>query len=337
MKKILLSVNLCAVFIITGIGIGNTNSITCKDKKLYMSDMYNHVIYEIDTTTGKASIIAGIAGQAGSADGPGKAAQFRYPSGVANNAEKLYVADTLNHTIRVINKMTGAVTTLSGTAGERGSSNGIGSAARFSNPNGVVYDDGILYVVDSDNNTVRKIVIATGDVTTIAGKAGFTGSVDGRGSSARFNSPNGIAIEGENLYITDSNNCTIRKIDKKTGKVSTLAGTAGRYGATDGIGALAEFDSPRGIAIHGKNIYITDSGNTVVRKIEIAARKVTTFAGSAWSSGVTNGKGSAARFILPEDITSDDKYLYVTQLGNRIIRKIDFATGTVTSLPEIKR
>jgi DNA-binding beta-propeller fold protein YncE len=336
MKKISIRVSLCAALIIAGSNIGNANSITCHGDALYMADMYKHVIFEIDKRSGVASIIAGSAGQAGFADGPGETARFRYPSGVTSDGEKLYVTDTINQTIRVVSGKTGAVSTLAGLAGKSGSADGIGSAARFNNPKGILYDGGNLYIADTDNHTVRKIVIETGYVTTIAGKAGLSGSADGKVTSARFNCPSDIAIEGANLYITDSNNNTIRKIDRKTGKVSTLAGTAGSHGAADGIGAFAGFSHPRGIVIHGKNIYVVDSGTYTIRKIEISSKKVTTFAGSTWASGSTDGKKSVARFLNSEGITCDAENLYVTQTESGTIRKIGIATGTVTSLPEIK-
>jgi hypothetical protein len=105
-----------------------------------------------------------------------------------------------------------AVTTLAGSAGSSGSTDGTGTAARFNNPSGITSDGSNLYVADSGNNTVRKVVIASGVVTTLAGTAGSYGSTDGTGTAARFNNPSDIITDGTNLYIADFGNNTIRKI-----------------------------------------------------------------------------------------------------------------------------
>jgi hypothetical protein len=336
MKKTLLFLCFSAIFFLACIGIGNTNGIIYNDDKLYMTDLYNHVIYEVDKTTAKASIIAGKAGKSGSANGAKKTARFNCPSGITSDGENLFIADSLNQTIRRINKKTGYVSTLAGSTGKQGSADGTGSAARFNNPNGILYDDGNLYVVDSDNHTIRKIVIATGDVTTFAGSAGQPGPSDGKGTSARFNFPSAITIDGNYLYVVDTYNYTIRKIDKKTGEVSTFAGTAGQPGATDEVGTAAEFNKPKGITIHAGNIYITDSRNNTIRKIEISSRKVSTFVGEPMTMGYVDATGAEARFSQPENIVCDGENLYVTQTSNTIIRKIVLSTKVVISMPEIQ-
>lgn len=134
---------------------------------------------------------AGVA-STGNADGVGTAAQFNYPDGVAADTNgNLYVADTLNHTIRRISSG-GVVSTIAGFAGDPGSADGTGRNARFYSPSGVALDNaGDLYVADTGNSTIRK-VIQTGTnltVVTIAGLAGFTGTNDGPGSVARLNQP----------------------------------------------------------------------------------------------------------------------------------------------------
>jgi hypothetical protein len=112
----------------------------------------------------------------------------------------------------------------------------------------VASDGTNLYVVDSSNNIIKKVVISSGDVSTFAGSAGDAGSTDGIETAARFNSPQGITTDGTNLYVTDGNN-TIRKIVISTGEVTTLAGSAGDAGSTDGTGTSAKFSSPKGITM----------------------------------------------------------------------------------------
>src|SRR5881275_1428763 len=153
------------------------------------------------------------AGNAYGGNGTGSQAIFDYPYATAvDGAGNVYVADTYNYTVRKITPA-GVVTTLAGTPGVHGSADGTGSAAQFWQPWGIAVDSaGIAYVADQANSTIRKITPA-GVVTTIAGAAGMFGSADGSGSAARFNAPDGIAVDSSgNLYVADTLNSTIRKI-----------------------------------------------------------------------------------------------------------------------------
>ena len=161
-----------------------------------------------------------------------------------------------------------AVSTLAGTAGLSGSTDGTGAAARFSGSLSITTDGTNLYVTDSGNSTIRQIVIATGAVTTLAGTALASGSTDGTGAAARFNFPNGITTDGTNLYVVDTNNDTIRQIVIATGAVSTLAGTAGLSGSTDGTGAAARFNGPNGMTTDGQRLFIVDSNNDTLRAMQ---------------------------------------------------------------------
>lgn len=274
--------------------------------------------------------LAGWSG-AGSTDGTGRNARFLFPLGAAVDAAgNLFVADTRNHTIRKISP-TGEVTTLAGLAGERGSADGVGTAARFNRPQAPAIDrSGVLYVADLSNHTIRRIS-PTGEVTTIAGVAGSDGSADGTGSDARFNSPRGIAVDAfGNLYVTDGGNDTIRRITA-AGVVTTIAGLAGTSGSADGSGSTARFNSPNGIAVDATGIvYVADVSNHTIRTIN--GDVVTTFAGTAGSSGSTNATGRAARFNNPSGLTVDGGgNVYVVDSGNHALRKIT-RDGVVTTL-----
>jgi hypothetical protein len=156
-----------------------------------------------------------------------------------------------------------AVTTVAGT-GSSGSANGTGTSARFNYPEGITTDGTNLYVADSSNHKIRKIVISTGVVTTLAGSSlGFT---DATSASARFYFPRGITTDGTNLYVADTSNYKIRKIVISTGVVTTLAGSS--YGSTDATGTSASFKYPRGITTDGTNLYVADQSNHRIRKIE---------------------------------------------------------------------
>lgn len=234
---------------------------------LYLADAGNHTIRKIVISTGVVTTPFGTAGASGSVDGTGNAARFNGPRGIGTDGTCLYVADTGNYTIRQIVISTGAVTTLAGTPGASGSADGIGAAARFNDVRGIATDGANLYVVDAGKNTIRKIVISTAVVTTLAGTAGVTGAADGTGSAAQFNGPRGITISGANLYVTDYGNNTIRKIVIATGAVTTLSGTAGATGGTDGVGGAAQFNQPYGITTVGTDFYVTEQGNNTIRLV----------------------------------------------------------------------
>ena len=200
------------------------------------------------------------AGNAYGGNGTGSQAIFNYPYATAvDSAGNVYVADTSNFAVRKITSA-GIVTTLAGLAGAGGFTDGTGSDARFGTLNGIAVDTAKnVYVTDGSYNTVRKITPA-GVVTTLAGTPGAVGSADGTGSAARFHSPFGITVDSAaNLYVTDQNNHTIRKITP-AGVVTTVAGAAGVIGSADGSGSAARFYYPAGIAVDSAgNLYVADT------------------------------------------------------------------------------
>ncbi len=251
-----------------------------------------------------------------------------------------------------------AVTTIAGQAGARGSGDGPGLTARFFGPSGLSADGvGGIYVVDSLNNTVRRIT-ALGVVTTIAGgeineitALPTRGDTDGTGRSALFStgfavtsSANGpliaanygaltMALDSQgNLYVADTLNHVIRKISS-AGAVTTLAGSPGTSGSVNGVGGNAQFSSPYGVAVDSAgNVYVADAGNNTLRKITPGG-SVSTFAGRDGSNaGNLDGNGADARFNSPSGVTIDRAgNVYVADTNNHTIRKISSA-GTVTTL-----
>jgi sugar lactone lactonase YvrE len=224
------------------------------------------------------------------------------------------------------------VYTLAGSAWVTGASDGTGKAAQFSNPAAVTTDGINLYVADAGNNTIRKVVIATGAVAMLAGSAMNFGSNDGTGAAALFFEPSGITTDGTNLYVADTYNRTIRQVVIATGATTTLAGTRSVSGSRDGTGAAASFSLPVGITTDGTNLYVTDSYNNTIRKVVIATGAVTTLAGG--KAGSADGTGAAASFNNPASITTDGTNLYVADILNRTIRKVVIANGAVTTLVE---
>ncbi|MBA4382076.1 MAG: hypothetical protein C0406_05865 [Sideroxydans sp.] len=346
----LLSVLSIYIFLVSCGGGGESNSpsvaaphfnypasvATDNSGNIYVADTYNHTIRKI-TSNGAVATLAGVSGISGSADGLGSTARFNFPQGIATDSTgNIYVADTgfistgSNHTIRKISPA-GLVTTLAGTAGSSGSNDGTGSNAKFNFPGGITTDSsGNVYVADTGNSTIRKISSA-GVVTTFAGTAGFYGSADGTGATARFGSPSGITSDSAgNIYVTDSTH-TIRKITA-SGTVSTIAGTAYASGSTDDVGVAARFNSPKAIAVDSVgNLYVADSFNHTIRKI-FTYGGVVKIAGSVGIPGNTDSP-SLSSFRFPSGIAFDSSgYLYVADTSNHTIRKVEPNTQSVSTL-----
>jgi len=280
---------------------------------LYVTSAGAATIRKIVIATGAVTTLA---------DATGAALTFNEPRGIAGSGSgDLYVSD--DATLRKVVIATGAVTLVAGAASQPGSADATGAGARFNRPYAVASDGaGNLYVADSNNSTIRKVVVATGAVTTLAGAAGQYGNVDGTGASARFYRPSGIASDGAgNIYVVDG---IIRKIVVATGEVTTL---------TTGPGRDANQPGPTGIASDGAgNLYFDEAGTTIW-KVAIASAALTKIAGTAGQYGSLDEIGAAASFNGPTAIAADGVgNLYVTDAGNATIRKIVLATKAVTTL-----
>ncbi|QEM67615.1 hypothetical protein FO488_05245 [Geobacter sp. FeAm09] len=248
--------------------------------------------------------------------------------GSSSSSGPLYSSGTSYETTK------NTVSTIAGSAGVTGTADGIGTAARFSIPNGMAVssDKTTLYMTDYGSNTIRQLVLATGQVTTIAGIAGTSGSLDATGTAATFHYPHDIVTDGTYLYVTDMGNHTIRKINIATKAVTTLAGKAGTAGTADGTASAATFNGPAGIAISGSTLYVTDANSNTIRQVDATSGAVTTIAGSAGTAGSANGTGTAATFNVPAGITTDGTNLYVSDFNNNLIRTIVISSKAVTTL-----
>ena len=265
-------------------------------------------------------------------DSTGTAARFNSPNSLALDASgNIYVGEDNNHAIRKVTP-TGVVTTIAGN-GTAGSADGIGRAAQFNRIYGIALDRtaGILYVSDYGNHLIRKVVLATGQVTTLAGST--QGFADGIGTAAKFSGPTGLALDATatNLYVADGFNYRIRKIALATSTVTTVAGST--QGFADGTGAAAKFWGMSGIRFdaNATNLYVADAFNHRIRKVVIATGAVSTLAGNG-TAGNVDGTGTAAQFNEPRGIGIDGAgNLYVAErIGNRI-RKVT-PEGVVTNL-----
>jgi len=250
------------------------------------------------------SHLAGNPGGGGAADGIGAIARFASPAGVAVDADgTIYVADLINHTIRVVTAE-GVVTTLAGSPGQPGYADGQGASARFFQPWGIAVDASRnVYVADMMNRAIRKVTPA-GVVTTVAGSPSAPAeAVDGTGSAAHFASVMGIAASPDGTFlVTDPDANVVRRMTAG-GTVTTIAGAIGQFGSSDGVGSQARFAVPYGITVAPDGVaYVVDANAGVVQRIT-TDNTVTTIAGSPGHRDVVDGAGSGARFSNPLGIT----------------------------------
>lgn len=231
-----------------------------------------------------------------------------------------------------------SVTTFSG-MGSMGYADGAANAALFLSPKGLAVDSNYVYVADTGNNVIRAVALSDGHAYTLAGNSyGYAGSTDGDGLNARFGSPAALAILNGYLYVADTSYSLIRRIGLTAPyTVTTVAGLAGQTGSTDGTLAAARFRYPRGIAAHGGYLYVADTGNNTIRKIDLAAGTVTTIAGNANTyAGNVNGAGTSARFNYPCGLAvdPDGTNLYVCDRNNGAVKKLRLSTNVVSLLSD---
>lgn len=303
---------------------------------LYVTDLLDVAIRKIDVSTRVVSTLAGSLGSAGSADGIGGAARFSAPYGIVfDGAGNLLVSDYGNNVIRRVSISTATVTTIAGSAGLKGSADGAGSAARFNAPAGLTLDGGNLFISDFMDRTIRKLVLSTAEVTTLAGAPPVKGSADGSGAAARFNNPAGMAVNAAgDLFIADSGNDTLRRIAAGGDVVTTLAGSPGISGSMDAVGASAVFFAPFGITCDDSgNLFVADGGNNTIRAIVTATSSVTTLAGSPGFGGWADGVGKLAGFDAPAGLAwGSGGILIVSDASTNELRLVTIASATVSTL-----
>lgn len=268
----------------------------------------NNTIRKYDVASATISTVSGVPFRYKpptdvAADGPKDAAKFAIPMDLVRVGGDLFVVDVLGQAIRKVNIATGEAKTFAGELNVPGTSDGVGAAAHFKffasgNDDsgfgiGIATDGTNLYVSDGQNFAIRKVVIATGEVTTIAG--GSEGTVNGNGKAAQFKVPAGLAIADGFLYIADAGDNTIRKMDLKTNEVTSFMGLSGVLGGKNGDATEATFARPTRLAADGiGNLYVTEApglfgGIPTIRRIDIKARKSFPFAGQPFQSGFATG------------------------------------------------
>ncbi len=307
---------------------------------MYLTSYMGHNIRKIDMLTNAVSVVAG-SGVLGFQNGSSTTAKFSYPTGIAVNTTntKLYVADNGNSLIREIDLTSNQVTTFVGD-GSFAFADGIGEAAKLNQPFDIkMSGDSVLYFSDSENHCIRKISIASRQVTTIFGTGGNLGFQDGIGTSTMMNNPRGIALslDGNTIYIAEIGYSILRKADLTTNTLSHLAGAGTQGSADNTVGLQAQFYSPNGVTVDPINpniLYVADTYNNSIRKMDITTSEVSTIAGTGDLAFADNTNGMLAKFNYPISLVAalNSQDIYITDRENNRIRlmKTDTPLNTNT-------
>ena len=306
---------------------------------LYIADSMNQVVREVAAATGKISTVAGNGAAGYSGDGGlATAAKLNSPSAVAvDGAGNLYIADQGNNVIRKVNAFTKQISTVAGGGAGRSGPDGLGdggpaTSAILNGPSDIAVDgSGSLYIADSFNGLIRKVNAQTGIITVIAGGGAGAGS-DGIGdggpaTAARLNVPGGVTLDAAgNVFVADTNNSMVRRVDATTGVITAIAGT-GRSGYSGDAGKAvnAQLGSPSNVRTDAAgNLYIADQGFSVVRMVNGATGVITTIAGTGTSRYAGDGAlATSANLASPSGLALDASgNLYIADFANNAVRKV---------------
>jgi sugar lactone lactonase YvrE len=324
------------------------HGLVALDGNLLVADTYNNLIRQVNTVTGSSSRLAGMTlafddirfPRGFYRDGAVSQALFNRPHGIAVHNDRIYIADSHNHTVRTI--VDGSTFTLAGTHSP-GYTDGRGVLAHFNTPTALAVDtSGNIFVADSLNHAIRRID-PEGNVTTVAGTPGIYGHTDGSAAQAGFNSPMGIALADDGrIFVADTGNHVIRVIEG--GNVSTLAGRRilpeeVSFTVTHAIdewdhsflggyedsanGLEAQFSRPIGLAFHNGTLIVADSANHRIRAVRPSG-EVVTIAGSGESEH-KDGPALQATFLFPTNVHIYEGTLFIADGGNNMIRTANIA------------
>jgi len=277
-------------------------------------------------------------------------ADLYLPTSVAvDGAGDIFIADSSHNRVREVVASTGVIETVAGNGDPGYDPTGtVAIDTTITLPSGVALDGaGNLYIVDTDNDEILKVNLASGLIVARwgNGQAGFAG--DGQApndSTTEFNAPGGITVDGSgNVYIADTGNNRIREISASTGLVATIAGGGANpgtcTGSTDAIGdgciaTAASLNAPYAIALDPNgNLYIPDSGHDVVRMVN-ASSVISTYAGDGTAGFSGDGAAAtSAELDSPLDVACDAAgNVYIADARNYVVRKVSAHTGLISTI-----
>lgn len=300
-----------------------------KTDRLFIADS-NHnriVVTKLDGT-----VVETIGtGEAGAADGAFDKATFYRPQGLALDGEGLYVADTENHLIRRVDLKTRTVETIAGTGQQTHEyfKSGPARSVALSSPWDLQLAGRTLYIAMAGPHQIWRLDLDKNEVSTFAG-SGREARLDGSLRESGFAQPSGLANDGKNLYVADSESNIIRAIDINGGAVKTLVGgDLFEFGDVDGTGDAVRLQHPLGLATFGNKILIADTYNHKIKELDPKQEKVTTFVGTGKPG---QADGASPSFYEPGGLSLANGNLYVADTNNHAIRVIDLKSKRASTL-----
>ena len=302
-----------------------------KGSRLFVSDSNHNRVLSISLDGKILDVIGG--GDVGLEDGDYADAKFHHPHGLTLSGDSLYVADTENHAIRRIDLRELRVETIAGT-GEQARTfhdGGVGSVD-LNSPWDLSCLDGMLYIAMAGFHQLWVMHLESGYVGPFAG-SGREGIKDGSLRNAMLAQPTGIDTDGDTIYFADSETSAVRTATRgESGKVNTLVGTGlFDFGDKDGVGDRALLQHVQGVCWHEGMLYVTDTYNNKIKRIEPLTQAVVSFTGLG-DTGFEDGPARAALFYEPEGLAIANGKMYIADTNNHAIRVATLSTGSVSTL-----
>jgi sugar lactone lactonase YvrE len=316
---------------------------------LFITDFGNSRVRDVAAASGNIQTLAGNGTFSFSGDGgPATKAELQSPEKVvADGSGNIFISDSVNNVIREVVAATGNIQTVAGNNALGAGFSGDGGpaiAAQFNLPTGMTLDAaGNLFIADAQNNVIREVVAATGNIQTVAGNnalgAGYSGD-GGPATGAQLSGPASVAVDGAgNLFIVDESNNVIREVVAATGNIQTVAGNfalGAGYSGDGGPATSAQLRLPSGVFVDGAgNLFIADLFNNVIREVVAATGNIQTVAGNinVLGFGGDGGPATSAGLAHPTDVFVDGAgNLFIADLFDDLIREVVAATGNIQTV-----
>ncbi len=303
--------------------------------RLFVADTNHHRIIQADINTGQVQAVFGT-GAPGLMNGAAAQAQFNNPQGMALAGDTLYVADVDNHAIRSIDLISGRVDTVVGTGNQASRYPpvaGVAPEVELNSPWDLALAGDDLYIAMAGSHQIWQLGLDDGILEPLAG-SGREGTLNGPRAGAELAQPSGLALGPDNrLYFADSESSSIRWVELAGNSplVGSLAGgdqTLFQFGDVDGVGSGALLQHPLGIVSDGQLIYVADTYNNKIKRIDPASGEVKTWLGEdyGWRDG------EQPLFYEPGGLDLVEGVLWVADTNNHVIRRVDLDTGLTSTL-----
>lgn len=309
-------------------------ALAARASELFILDSGYDQVRRVSLDINTIDSVAGV----GIGDGKtAKASKLNVPTGLAvDSTNNLFIADTSHNLVRKVNAATGVITTIAGTG--RNNFNGDGNLAvntDLSEPIFLAVDGKDNLFIVERSSRIRRLDNATKTITTVVGNgtAGFSGD-DGKATLAKLNNPTSIVVDDVgNIFIADTANHRVRRVDNQTGNITTIAGNGiAAFSGDGGAATNASLDSPTGLALANNTLFIVDNSNRV-RSVSLSSSIISTFAGSGKIGFKGDNKtAKKASFQFPKTLATDRESLFIADTGNNRIRAINLATGVIRTV-----